>query len=559
MSETFRDYQLLRQIARKKSSSLYLAQHAQQSSVRMVIKVFDTISLDHEQAREAFLHELAFYKQLRHPHVLPLIEGDIEHGHPYIVQPYIAFGSLYSRVTHQPMKNLPYEQALQLLEQIGEGLAHAHAWGILHANLKPENVLLTEDVSPLLTDFHLANTIDTTLPGYRPDSRTACYMAPERFSGKASKESDQYALGCIAYELLTGVPPFTAASLTTWRSRHTSEMPAPLTAHVPDLPVSVNNAVLRTLAKDPAERYPTLLDFLEVIHNAIIPVPSSANAATEVVVETAHQPVLQDLPEQEENQAGETIFSPQSVPVTSIPEDIFAFNQDAQETEIPGISSSTAATPLFFQNSIEQEARKNRTSVLPVSVLRRPTRAVWLLVSLLCLFIGSAVAIPRLFSSQQIPVQASGKRPVSASSTRTQVAQVPEATATAAPTATSTPTPTNSIESQAQEEAPAEQPAPAPAVPPVYNPPPVQAGPRPTQPPAPAPTRAPQPPPPAPAPTRAPQPPPPAPAPTQAPPPPAPTPVSTPTPVVTPPPPTATSVPTSTPTPKPTPSATATP
>jgi serine/threonine protein kinase len=268
MAQFLHNYQLIAQVGKRSASSVHLAQSLLDPTLEpVVVKVFNTINLEQEQEQERFLQEVSYLKQLRHPHILPVLDGGIERGHPCLVSAYAAHGSLRSRLAALPLE---LERAMRIIVHLGEALSYAHAWNILHAHLKPENVLLGADDEVLLADFTLESLVEGNTPDTRPDLRTACYMAPEQFSGQASEASDQYSLACLAYELLTGSPPFAAAAYSTWKLKHTSEEPVPLRVHNRAIPVAVEAAVLTALAKDPEERHPNIEAFVEVLNDGLV-------------------------------------------------------------------------------------------------------------------------------------------------------------------------------------------------------------------------------------------------------------------------------------------------
>jgi serine/threonine protein kinase len=271
MVQFFHDYQCIAQPGKRSSCSVHLAQSLSDPDADpVVIKIFNTINLEQEPEQEHFLQEVNYLKQLHHPHILEVIGGGIERGHPYIVSVYAARGSLRSRLDAGKLASLPLQRAIQVITEIGQALSYAHAWNILHARLKPENVLFGPNDEVLLADFTLESLVQGSTADTRPDLRTACYMAPEQFvhpykNGNVSEASDQYALACLAYEVLTGAPPFMAAAFSTWELKHTAEEPVPLRAHNPALPTLVEAAVLKALTKDPAERHASVAAFVEAL------------------------------------------------------------------------------------------------------------------------------------------------------------------------------------------------------------------------------------------------------------------------------------------------------
>ncbi|HEX4206765.1 MAG TPA: serine/threonine-protein kinase, partial [Ktedonobacteraceae bacterium] len=262
-------------------SDLYLAQSVVHNE-KVIIKSFNAPPLQSEQGREHFLQEVTFFKQLRHPHILPVLDGGINE-HPYIVSACAPNGSLQQRLTSsEASRHLTFQDALGVVMQIGHALSYAHERDILHTRVKPENVLFDADGNALLADFRLSSLGAFSNTMARPYTKEACYVAPERFSGTLSKEVDQYALGCLAYELFTGQSPFMAAVLSTWQHTYASSAePMPFTQRMPEIPEYVSAAILKALSKEPAQRHASVDSFLQALVEA--PEPSvSMEQATSV-------------------------------------------------------------------------------------------------------------------------------------------------------------------------------------------------------------------------------------------------------------------------------------
>jgi serine/threonine protein kinase len=282
MGQFFHGYQLIAQPDKRSSSSVHLAQSTfDPTSDPVVIKIFTTINLERELEQELFLQEVEYLQQLHHPHIIDVLGGGIERGHPYLVSVYAPHGSLRDQLDAATFAALPLERGVQVITQVGQAMVYAHAWNILHTRLKPENVLFSANDEVLLADFALESLAQGSAPDTRPDLRTACYMAPEQFisthyrdgNENVSEASDQYALACLAYEVLSGAPPFMAAAFSTWEIKHTSEDPVPLRVHNSDVPVRVEVAVLKALAKDPIERHASIEAFIEELMAASVSAP----------------------------------------------------------------------------------------------------------------------------------------------------------------------------------------------------------------------------------------------------------------------------------------------
>jgi len=157
------------------------------------------------------------------------------------------------------------EEALTILTQIGQALQHAHQQNIIHRDLKPENILFNAKGDALLADFGIAIVLATSSVRQVDATGTPAYMAPEQFRGMISKESDQYALGCIAYELFTGHQPFTAPDFVAIGFLHAAEPPLAPTHYNPQLPIHTGQAILKAMAKQRADRYPDIAGFITAL------------------------------------------------------------------------------------------------------------------------------------------------------------------------------------------------------------------------------------------------------------------------------------------------------
>ncbi|HEX3643038.1 MAG TPA: serine/threonine-protein kinase, partial [Ktedonobacteraceae bacterium] len=158
--------------------------------------------------------------------------------------------------------------------QVGQALAYAHKHYILHGNIRPENILFNANGEAVLTDFSLVDRKDAILRDQTTEEYAFCYLAPEQFAGMSDARSDQYALGCLAYELISGHVPFAAQSLASIMGHHNNILPSPLSESIADLPPSLDTAILKTLAKDPAERFFDFSLFLELVQSVLLLPPA---------------------------------------------------------------------------------------------------------------------------------------------------------------------------------------------------------------------------------------------------------------------------------------------
>jgi len=259
-------YRVIKALPSGGSGSVYQGQHLVFPERPMVaIKVLHA-HLASKQEYERFLQEARFLEKLRHPHILPIIDASMQDGLPYLIAEYASQGSLKERLELQAPKPLPVEEAITILAQVGQALHFAHQQDIVHRDLKPANILFNARGEALLADFGIAVVLEKTR---RIDTiGTPAYMAPEQFDGEISKKSDQYALGCIAYELFTGHRLFDVpedAPWIAWAYKHKMEPPIPPRKVNPALPQHIEQAILKAVAKDRASRHADVSAFMKAL------------------------------------------------------------------------------------------------------------------------------------------------------------------------------------------------------------------------------------------------------------------------------------------------------
>ena len=213
---------------------------------------------------DRFLKEIQTAARLNHPHIIPLHDSGEAEGFLYYVMPFIEGHTLRERL--QIEKRLPLSQAVGIARQVAAALDYAHRVGIVHRDVKPENVMLYEGEA-LVMDFGIAKALiaasgDTlTRTGFTLG--TAAYMSPEQAAGDEGidSRSDQYSLACVVYEMLAGVTPFTGNSTQALIAKRFVEVAKPVSAHVNTVPGVVERAVSRALSREPGERFSSTLEF----------------------------------------------------------------------------------------------------------------------------------------------------------------------------------------------------------------------------------------------------------------------------------------------------------
>jgi serine/threonine protein kinase/tetratricopeptide (TPR) repeat protein len=218
---------------------------------------------------DRFLREIEIAAQLQHPHILPVYDSGEADGFLYYVMPYIEGESLRDRLT--AAHRLPVEEALAVFRDVIDALAKAHKSGVVHRDIKPDNILLS-DRHATVADFGIAKAVsDASGSGAFTTSGitlgTPGYMAPEQVAASPSIDSraDIYAMGIVMYEVLTGELPFKASTAQQLLAAHVTTPPEPITNRCPELPASVAQLVMRCLAKEPDERWQSAEDLLEAV------------------------------------------------------------------------------------------------------------------------------------------------------------------------------------------------------------------------------------------------------------------------------------------------------
>ena len=206
---------------------------------------------------ERFTREVRVTAALQHPHILPLLDSGSSDGLPYYVMPLVTGDTLEQRLRKDGP--LPIHEAVQYVAEVADGLAYAHAQGLIHRDIKPANILLA-DSHALLADFGIARALDSASAEALTESGmalgTAAYMSPEQAAGeRVDARADIYALGCVLYELLAGSGPFSGSSQRAIMARHAVDQVPSVRTVRPEVSRGLEAVINRALAKTPADRF----------------------------------------------------------------------------------------------------------------------------------------------------------------------------------------------------------------------------------------------------------------------------------------------------------------
>jgi serine/threonine protein kinase/Tfp pilus assembly protein PilF len=263
-------YRIEREVGCGGMARVYLAQdlkHARQVAIK-VIRPELAASL----GRDRFLREIGIAARLRHPNIMPLYDSGDADGVLYFVMPYEEGLSLRARIERDGP--LPMTDAVSVLRDVARALAYAHEHGVVHRDVKPDNVMLSGDAA-VVTDFGIAKAFSAalteggggTITQVGSVIGTPAYMAPEQATGDPAIDhrADIYSFGCLAYEAVTGKPPFAGASTHQIIAGHLGTAARPVTESRKDVPATVAGLIARCLEKDPAARPQNASELLNVL------------------------------------------------------------------------------------------------------------------------------------------------------------------------------------------------------------------------------------------------------------------------------------------------------
>ncbi len=258
------NYRLIRLLGRGGFAEVYLGEHLR-LGIQAAVKVFYA-RLANSNEVESFQQETRTIAQLEHPHIVRVFDFDVVDDTPFLVMDYAANGTL--RMLHPKGTVLPFTTIIAYVKQVADGLQYAHDQRLIHRAVKPENMLIGEHDELLLSDFGIAIVAQSSRYQSMQDMvGTMGYMAPEQIQGNPRPASDQYSLGIVVYEWLSGDRPF-QGSITEIEAQHLAVPPPSLCEKHPTISPAVEQVVLKTLAKDPRQRFASVQDFASALEQA---------------------------------------------------------------------------------------------------------------------------------------------------------------------------------------------------------------------------------------------------------------------------------------------------
>jgi serine/threonine-protein kinase len=268
-------YSIVRELGGGGMSCVFLATETALDR-EVVVKVLPP-ELAHAVSADRFRQEIRHAARLSHPHIVPLLSAGQAGDLLYYTMPFVEGESLRTRLARSG--ELPTREAVRLLREVADALAYAHAHGLVHRDIKPDNVLLSSGHA-VVTDFGVAKALSASATGGGSGLTslgvalgTPAYMAPEQAAAEPTTDhrADLYAWGCLAYEILTGQPPFVGRSAAALLAAHAIDTPEPVSARRPAVPPALAELVMRCLAKRPADRPQSAGELLQMLDGVMTP------------------------------------------------------------------------------------------------------------------------------------------------------------------------------------------------------------------------------------------------------------------------------------------------
>jgi serine/threonine protein kinase len=426
-------YELIKRTGRGGMAEVYLARQLTAFNREVAVKVIRAHFTEDPSFRERFLREAQAITKLSHPNILPLIEFGEEKGVVYLVMPLAREGTLRDLLKRRNGP-LSLEEAFPLFTQLCDAVQYAHEQGIIHRDIKPQNVLLQSRTHVLLADFGIARDLGQThITTTGAGIGTVEYMAPEQAMGQTDTRSDIYSLGVVLYQMLTGRVPYTGSTPFQVLMQHNSEpLPDPRQLN-PNLPPEVVSVLHLALAKDPNQRFQSAQElgraFQQVGPDATTLLISNRSAQRPIVDLAARQGKIETPP------ISTTALTQQATGQTPGPKEspsLYGSSRGAVGAGEPTVPGTGRRSNQPFSSGGNQ----------PVNKERKGLRSLIVVLIAILLLIGAATSAGYAYFNR------ADQRPLTTSpTTRSSTAAVtrsptPTATRSSTPTVTSKPKPT---------------------------------------------------------------------------------------------------------------------
>src|SRR6266487_4862683 len=360
------NYRLTRLLGQGGFADVYLGEHIYLKK-QTAIKILQ-IRLAGDDM-QGFLNEARTIASLKHPHIVRVLDFGVEGATPFLVMDYALLGTLRQR--YPKGTRLPLATIVSYVKQVASALQYAHERKLIHRDIKPENMLLESVNEILLSDFGIALFVQSS--DYQTTQETAgtvAYMAPEQLQGKPRPASDQYALGIVVYEWLSGDRPFNG-TFTEIASQHMFVPPPSLRSKIPGISPEIEQVVLTALSKDPQQRFSSIKAFAVAFEGACRALPYHPHPLTYSTIQ-----MDQLVSSTYVIQPGPATYSPRLTPYPSeTPTSTIASNFVEEKIQ-PG----TANTPQFqssFPTNVVQQSKSLRPSIstpIQISPSSNPNR-----------------------------------------------------------------------------------------------------------------------------------------------------------------------------------------
>jgi len=277
-------YRIIEQIGEGGMATVFKAYQASMDR-NVAIKVLPSQLATSTEFTQRFQQEARIIAKLEHPHILPVFDFGESDGITYFAMRYLDAGTLSDKLKSEGP--LSIRDIDRLFTQLAEALSYAHSFGIVHRDLKPSNALIDSQGNLFLTDFGIAKLLESASPRLTQTDAimgTPAYISPEQAQATpVDQRSDIYSLGIILYEMVTGRVPYVAETPLAVILKHVSDPLPPPSSLKPDVSEAVENVVLKALAKNPNDRYPSVADFLNAWKKALDNPKSAPRRAAETI------------------------------------------------------------------------------------------------------------------------------------------------------------------------------------------------------------------------------------------------------------------------------------